>query len=141
MARGILTAEELNDLLGEAADALDEDTVPDRLGGPQDAGPARRFERHPCHLAAQLVFGSQRYRVRVQDLSVGGASVETPDSVPVETAGVLTVKLPGFDDPLEAPVHVCWNEITPGHWSRLGIEFDALKPAEFVALMDFLSRD
>jgi hypothetical protein len=85
-----------------------------------------------------LVFAERSHRVSVEDLSVGGAQVATGGPVAVDTAGTLIVSLPGLKAALEAPVHVCWRESTPGQWPRVGIAFDTLKPAEFMALQAFL---
>jgi hypothetical protein len=151
MARGILSADELNDLLDDLAGArggvssaegevdAEGDTAPDLLHRAGESQWHRRFSRHPCHLAAVLVFAGRSHRVSVQDLSVGGAQVATDDPVDtVEAAGTLIVSLPGLKAAVEAPVHVCWQEATPGHWPRVGMAFDTLKPEEFLALQTFL---
>jgi hypothetical protein len=136
MARATLSAEELEDLL--------DDLAASRPSGGADAAEVavaghRRFARHPCHLAAVLVFAGRSHRVSVQDLSVGGARVATDDPVDAaEAAGTLIVSLPGLKAALEAPVHVCWHEATPGQWPRVGMAFDTLKPEEFLALQAFL---
>lgn len=137
MARAILTDEELHDLLGESPE--EHPSAPPQETG--DAGSTRRFERHPCRLAAELIFHGRHFKARLQDIGFGGAALETSEDVPVDEDGVLSLSLPGADEHLEAAIHVRWNEITPGHWSRLGISFDKLTPAEFVALMEFLNKN
>jgi hypothetical protein len=138
MARAILSADELDDLLSDLAASRPAEAGSSPEAEVHGVTGHRRFERHPCHLAAVLVFAGRSHRVSVQDLSVGGAQVATGDPMNVASAGTLIVSLPGLKAALEAPVHVCWQEATPGQWPRVGMAFDTLKPEEFLALQAFL---
>jgi|LauGreDrversion4_2_1035121.scaffolds.fasta_scaffold559704_2 hypothetical protein len=92
----------------------------------------RHFNRVKVELGAELLYLQKAFQVEVKDISLGGAYLETPLSLPLGEQVELRIFLNQPEHTVEAMGRVAW--IKPDR-SGLGIEFANLKPIDVWALM------
>jgi hypothetical protein len=79
--------------------------------------------------------------VRVIDLGLGGACVETSDSVPAGTAVELVIDTPHLWDPLTLIGAVAWEHSLEPGGARLGVRFDHASGARVRTLSELLEAE
>jgi len=101
---------------------------------------AERRKSPRVAVGGQCVFrADQRVRVRLLDISAGGALLQTDQQLPVGGIGKLRLSLAGT--PFEATVEVKREEPAPELRGRVaGAFIVAMQPREQDALEDFLRR-
>jgi hypothetical protein len=97
----------------------------------------RRFKRVAVASGCELR-ASRRVRVRLLDVSVGGALVASAEPLPVGIAGQLRLSLGGA--PFEAPVTVGRDEPAPYGGRRAGIVIMSMPASQQDTLEEFLGR-
>ncbi len=79
--------------------------------------------------------------VRVIDLGLGGACVETSDSVPAGTSVELVIDTPHLWDPLTLSGAVTWEHSLEPGGARLGVRFDHANGSSVRTLTELLEAE
>ena len=79
--------------------------------------------------------------VRVLDLGLGGACVETSDSVPAGTWVELVIDTPHLWDPLTLSGAVAWHHTLESGAARLGVRFDHATGGSVRTLSELLEAE
>jgi hypothetical protein len=76
--------------------------------------------------------------VRIVNLSLAGACIETPTRLPEGAAATVEVVTSILWDPLLLRGRVVWSGGAPGAASRAGLRFEHDNPAQALALFEVL---
>jgi hypothetical protein len=104
----------------------------------------RAHGRRDVNLSAALepgtpeAAGERGTRVRIVNLSLGGACIEVGEPVPLGTSLTLEIVAPTLWDPLVLRGRVVWSRGDRGAAPRAGISFEHSDPARAFALFELL---
>ena len=82
----------------------------------------RKFKRHLCDGAAEVIVGASEIHAELVDLSHGGTALQLGKTSQVPDEVGLRFTLPGTRDVITPRAVVRWRN----HWGRVGVEFTAI---------------
>jgi hypothetical protein len=92
----------------------------------------RHFTRVKITLGAELMYDNKAFPVWVQDISLGGAYIETKLPLRMDEFVELRIFLNNPEHTIEVSGRIAWVK---GDGNGLGIEFSQLKPFDIWALI------
>jgi hypothetical protein len=99
----------------------------------------RRFGRFDRALPVELTYGSDVRSATTINLGLGGMQVEADADVAFDTPVVCRFEVPAPPQSVEAGGRVLWSRrAESGGWA-LGIAFDALRPIDVWALLQYFN--
>ncbi len=99
----------------------------------------RRFGRFERALPVELAFGSDIRSATTINLGLGGMQVEADADVAFDTPVICRFDVPSPPQAVEAGGRVLWSRrAESGQWA-LGIAFDALRPIDVWALLQYFN--
>lgn len=99
----------------------------------------RRFGRFDRALQTDLLVGEQTLSGTTVNIGLGGMMVEIDADVPFDTALSFRLDVPSPRQQVEAAGRVLWSRPTDdGRWA-LGVSFDALRPIDVWALLQYFN--